>query len=958
MERPGGSDPPADGQDLRKRDLITVVTALVRELHPQRSRFIDIRPSSRIERDLGIDSLGRTELILRIERAFRVRLPAQTIGEAETINDLIQALEQAGPARERMAPEPRQAPALPSVPAASEAQTLVEVLEWHAARHPDRLHLTVLQDETTIVGALTYGELAARARNLARGLIAQDILAGDRVALMLPTSIDFFIAFFGTLYAGAIPVPIYPPMRLSQIEDHLRRQTGILRNASARLLITMPEGRRLAGLLRAQVETLKAAESIEDLERSTTVTGLPQVTDSSSMALIQYTSGSTGDPKGVVLSHANLLANIRAMGGVMEASSADIFVSWLPLYHDMGLIGAWLGCLYFGAPLYAMSPLSFLIRPESWLWAIHRFHATFSASPNFGFELCLNKVADADLEGLDLSSLRMVANGAEPVSVQTTRRFIDRFGQYGFPAGAMAPVYGLAESSVGLAFPPLGRPPVIDRVDRDQLSLHGRADPAKPDDPKAIEIMACGQPLPGHEIRIVDAAGLELGERREGRLEFRGPSTTRGYFHNEVKTRELIHDGWIDSADRAYMAGGDVYITGRIKDIIIRAGRHLYPQEIEEAVAGIPGIRKGGVAVFGVTDRASGTERVVVLAETREADPAKRAGLQARAQEVTTDIAGTPPDEVVLAPPSTVPKTSSGKIRRSAAREHYLSGHVSPTRRPLWWQLLRLAVSGVGPQMRRLGQLTREVLYAVWWWLVLAGSVLLGSLAILVLPRLTWRWSALRWVARSALAAMGVSVSTIGIERIPGRNAMLVFNHSSYMDALVLAAVLTGEPAIVAKKELSGQLVAGLLLRRLGIPFVERYDVSGSLADAEALTALARQGRVLVFFPEGTFTRRAGLSGFYLGAFKVAAEAGLPVLPSNIRGTRSLLRGDQWFPRRVAVTVEIGQPVMPSGTDFGAVLRLRDQVRKSILSRCGEPDLGELMKPVATARREPARAGP
>jgi 1-acyl-sn-glycerol-3-phosphate acyltransferase len=195
---------------------------------------------------------------------------------------------------------------------------------------------------------------------------------------------------------------------------------------------------------------------------------------------------------------------------------------------------------------------------------------------------------------------------------------------------------------------------------------------------------------------------------------------------------------------------------------------------------------------------------------------------------------------------------------------------------------------------------------------------------------------------------MGVSVSAIGIERIPSRSAMLVFNHSSYMDALVLTAVLPGEPAIVAKKELSGQRMTGLLLRRLGIPFVERYDVSASLADAEALIALARQGRVLVFFPEGTFTRRAGLSGFYLGAFKIAAEANLPVLPGTIRGTRSLLRSDQWFPRRTSVSVEIGEPVMPSGADFGSVLRLRDEVRKSVLSRCGEPDLGELIKPVAT----------
>jgi 1-acyl-sn-glycerol-3-phosphate acyltransferase len=697
------------------------------------------------------------------------------------------------------------------------------------------------------------------------------------------------------------------------------------------------------------VETLTAIESVTGLDAAAEPAELPQVKDPNSIALIQYTSGSTGDPKGVVLSHANLLANIRAMGGVMEASSADVFVSWLPLYHDMGLIGAWLGCLHYAAALYAMSPLSFLVRPESWLWAIHRFRATFSASPNFGFELCLHKIDDHSLEGLDLSSLRMVANGAEPVSVQTLRRFLARFGRYGFPPQAMAPVYGLAESSVGLAFPPLGRPPVIDRVDREKLRTHGLAEPAKPDDPKPLEVVACGQPLPGHEIRIVDETGRELGERCEGRLEFRGPSTTRGYFHNEAKTRELFHDGWLDSADRAYVAGGDVHITGRVKDIIIRAGRHLYPQEIEEAVADIPGIRKGGVAVFGVTDQASGTERVVVLAETREADPAARAALQARAHEITTDIAGAPPDEIVLALPRTVPKTSSGKIRRSAAKALYESGHIGPVQRPVWWQLLRLGLSGAGPQIRRSMRVLGEVLYATWWWVVLAGAFAVGALAVTLLPRRAWRWSAVRWIGRVALAAMGVRVMVGGIDRMPDRGAMLVFNHSSYMDALVLAAVLPGEPAIVAKRELAGQLLAGPLLRRLGIPFVERYDVSTSLADAEALSVLAGQGRTLVFFPEGSFTRRAGLSAFYLGAFKVAAEAKLAILPGIIRGTRSMLRSDQWFPRHVAIEVEFAEPIRPAGTDFASVLKLRDETRQAMLARCGEPDLGELIKPEAPA---------
>jgi 1-acyl-sn-glycerol-3-phosphate acyltransferase len=936
-------------QELRERDVIALVAALVCELHPQRIRFIDVRLSSRIERDLGIDSLGRTELILRIERAFRVRLPAQTIGEAETVHDLVRALEQAGPVLGRAVLEAPPGSALPSVPAASEARTLIEVLEWHTAQHPGRLHLTVLQDEATVLGSLTYAELAARARAIARGLIARDVAPGDRVALMLPTSIDYFITFFGILYAGAVPVPIYPPMRLSQIEDHLRRQIGILRNAGACLLITMPEGRRLAGLLRAQVESLNAIESVANLEALTAPVNLPPPSGSDSVALIQYTSGSTGDPKGVVLSHSNLLANIRAMGAVMEASSADVFVSWLPLYHDMGLIGAWLGCLHFAAPLYAMSPMSFLVRPESWLWAIHRFRATFSASPNFGFEFCLNKITDADLEGLDLNSLRMVANGAEPVSVQTLRRFIDRFGRYGFPARAMAPVYGLAECSVGLAFPPLGRPPIIDRVNRDRLSTDGVAEPATPEDLKPLEIVSCGQPLPGHEIRIVDEAGRELGERREGRLEFRGPSTTSGYFHNESKTRELFHDGWLDSGDRAYMAGGDVCITGRVKDIIIRAGRHIYPQEIEEAVAEIPGIRKGGVAVFGVTDSQTGTERVIVLAETRETDVNARAALEARAQEMANDVAGTPPDEIVLAPPGTVPKTSSGKIRRSAAKELYSGGRIGAPKRALWRQLLRLSLAGIGPQLVQVTRLLRETLYAFWWWIVVALSFVVAWLAVMILPRLDWRWSAMRAIARAALAVVGVPVAVSGLDRVPRGNAMLVFNHSSYMDALVLTAVLRGEPLYVAKKELAGQIFAGPLLRRLGTLFVERYDIVGSLADTEDVIAAARHGRNIVYFPEGTFTRRPGLSGFYLGAFKVAAEARLPVLPGIIRGTRSMLRSDQWFPRWTPLSIQIEDAVKPSGTGFASLVQLRDAVRKVILAHCGEPDLGELVKPAASA---------
>src|SRR5436190_9555939 len=930
----------------RELELIAVVRELVRELAPQRLKRGDVTPASRLDRDLGIDSLGRTELVLRIERKFRVRLSVTALAEMDTVADLAKAVEQGAP--DSMATHGVElstyAPAA-LIGQPDHAKTLTEMLDWHVENHPDHIHVTVLQDENTVLGTMSYRDLQTAARAVAQGLISRDIVPGDRVAMMLPTSTDFFASFFGALYAGAVPVPIYPPARMAQLEEHMRRQIVILRNAGARMLITVPEGRKLAVLLRSQVDTLEGVETVATLSAERSEHALPPLNDPEALGLMQYTSGSTGDPKGVMLTHWSLLENVRSMGHAMEASSKDIFVSWLPLYHDMGLIGAWLGCCYFGARLYVMSPISFLVRPATWLWAMHKYRATFSGGPNFAFELCASRIEDKDLEGLDLSALRFVVNGAEPISPQTLRKFTGRFAKYGMSRGVPSPSYGLAENCVGLCFPPFGRGPQIDRIKREQLAKRSYAEPAGPEDNDAIEMVACGHPIEKNDVRIVDDAGRELGERYEGMLEFRGPSMTRGYFCNEAKTRELFHDGWIKSGDRAYIAGGDIHITGRVKDIIIRAGRNTYPHEIEEAISAIPGIRKGGVAAFGSPDPHTGTERLIVMAETKESNAEARAKLIAAAHEVVTAIAGSAADDIVLVPPRGVPKTSSGKVRRSSAKELYETGRTNVKQHGVWLQIARLAMSSAGRTatslLRRLG----DTLYAGWWYLVTALCLVAAYLATMILPTLSARWTALRAIARTALALTGIRVTVSGAERLPRGNAVILFNHTSYMDAVIIASVLPGEPAFIAKKEFADQPFAGSFMRRLGVSFVERFDAAASLADAEAVTGLANAGRLFVFFPEGTFTRRAGLLGFYMGAFKVAAEANLPVVPGILRGARTVLRGDQWFPRRAPVSVIIEQPIQPAGTDFSAMLSLRDAARAAMLKHVGEPDLGALEKP-------------
>ncbi|MDJ0640797.1 MAG: AMP-binding protein, partial [Paracoccaceae bacterium] len=475
--------------------VLSMMRDLAVELHPEWRETLIVRGGSDLDRNLGFDSLARAELLLRINRELNVNLPDRLIFEAETASDIIDAVTNAVPgARQGRGREAVRPIILPESDAPEDAQTLLEVLDFHVETHASRPHVHLWHGEDD-EASFSYAGLDRAARLVAQGLVGLGVAPGERVAIMLPTSLDFFRAFFGVTMAGAVPVPIYPPLRRAQVEDHLRRQAGILKNAGAVVLITDDLTRRVGGLLYGMVTSLKVTRTVAEIGASGHPVETAFPARPSDTALIQYTSGSTGDPKGVVLSHANLLANIRAMGAVMEADSSDIFVSWLPLYHDMGLIGAWLGSLYYGVPAIIMSPLAFIADPARWLWAIHQHRATLSAAPNFAFELCLKRIADEDIAGLDLSSLRMVANGAEPVSPGTIARFTERFSSYGFAQTAMAPVYGLAESSVGLAFPPPRRAPIIDRIERHALAEQGVARPATTEDSTALEIVACGQPL-------------------------------------------------------------------------------------------------------------------------------------------------------------------------------------------------------------------------------------------------------------------------------------------------------------------------------------------------------------------------------------------------------------------------------------------------------------------------------
>jgi 1-acyl-sn-glycerol-3-phosphate acyltransferase len=658
-------------------------------------------------------------------------------------------------------------------------------------------------------------------------------------------------------------------------------------------------------------------------------------------AFIQYTSGSTGQPKGVLLTHDNLLANIRAITAGLEARPDDVGASWLPLYHDMGLIGSWLFCLHAGLPIAIQSPLAFLSRPERWLWAIHSRRATLSGAPNFAYELCARKITDEALQGLDLSSWRCALNGAEPVSPDTIERFVRRFEPYGFRREALMPVYGLAENSVALCFPPVGRGPVVRRVAREPFERLARAEPAAGDAKDALRFVSVGRPLPGHEVRIVDDSGADLADGAVGRLAFRGPSMTSGYYRQPEATAALrLPGGFLDSGDHAFRMDGEVHITGRRKDLIIKGGRNLVPQEVEEAAATVEGVRKGCVAALGVDRADLGTQSLVVVAETRARDAAQRARIEAEVVDRVAAAVGLPPDVVCLVPPGSVPKTSSGKIRRAAARELYTEGALGERPRTPKVRRLRLlagvARDAVAAGLRRAGRAA----YAAY--LVAAGLLLIPPfwLAAAVLPGRRAARAQQRAGSRLLLRVAGCRLQVEGAAPHPAKHPLvLASNHASYADVVALLALLPLDFLFVAKKEVLSYPLIGMLVRRAGHVTVDRWDARQGVADAGKVARALEEGDSVLFFPEGTVTPVAGLRPFRLGAFQAAAQAGAMVVPLALQGTRSVLQDRTWVPRPRTIRLWIGAPLAAEGEGWRAVVALRDRVAEAIAARCGEPRL-------------------
>ncbi|HET8733379.1 MAG TPA: AMP-binding protein [Anaeromyxobacteraceae bacterium] len=558
-----------------------------------------------------------------------------------------------------------------------------------AARHPSGVTFVGLREEEE---RLPWAEVDARARRVAGALVARGVRPGDRVAVVLRTGPAFLDAFFGAVHAGAVPVPLYPPVRLGRMDEYAEATGRMLRVSGARAHVTSSGvapvlGRAVAGAgAGLDLGLLDVARLLEGRETSV-------ARAAGDLALVQFSSGSTVDPKPVALTNAALGAQVDALTALVSPTDADVLVSWLPLYHDMGLIGCLLGAVSYPGPLVLIAPEHFLARPALWLRALSRHRGTISAAPHFAYAYAADRVTDADLAGTSFAPWRIALDGAEPVTPGALRRFAERLAPHGLDPGSLMPVYGLSEAALAVTFSPRGRPPLVEPVEPGVR-------PGEAIGPGRREVVSVGVPVPGVEVEVRGADGEPLPERRLGTIHVRGPSLMQGYLGDPRATARVLVDGWLDTGDLGFHLGGELFVHGRAKDVVIVRGANHAPDEFESCLEGVPGVRPGCAVALGVVPEGGDAEVLVLLVERPRGERGPAAAVEAAVADAVAAHTGVRPHAVHVLAAGTLPRTSSGKMRRAEALRRFQAGTLRPPRKATALSLAAEVVAGRLARMR------------------------------------------------------------------------------------------------------------------------------------------------------------------------------------------------------------------------------------------------------------------
>jgi len=550
--------------------------------------------------------------------------------------------------------------------------TLVHALRERSTQSPDRRAVTFLNEDGR-VELLTYGQLLRQAQGYARAYRDLGAGPGNLVILVMNHALELIPAFWGALLAGVVPTIF--PYQTEKLDADIYRQRvrRLVEQSGARHVVTFAEFQPalielFAGLDVAVLRTDELARP----GREEPGTALPPVRGAQA-AFIQYSSGTTGLQKGVVLSHQAALNNVQAIARAVEIRADDVVVCWLPLHHDMGLITGMMLPILAGIPAVLISPFQWVRDPAVLLKAIHEYRGTLCWMPNFAFNHCARSIRERDLQGLDLSHWRTLIDGGEPVRLDSLQLFTNRFAPLGFRESALGAGYGMAEITGAVCITPMGRPPRVDWVSLRTLQEAQRAEPAPPEQPGSTPIVSSGRLVQGVEAQIVDAQDRPLPERHIGEILVRSNAMLSGYHNRPDLTQQAMNLGWHRTGDLGYMSEGDLFVTGRLKDLIITGGRNVYPEDLEALAATVEGVRPGRAVAFGLPDATLGTEAIVMVCELREAgDPTLGLAVERELRRRVTQQLDLALSEVRFVDKGWVVKTPSGKVARSANREKFL----------------------------------------------------------------------------------------------------------------------------------------------------------------------------------------------------------------------------------------------------------------------------------------------
>ncbi|MCO6431153.1 MAG: fatty acyl-AMP ligase [Deltaproteobacteria bacterium] len=549
----------------------------------------------------------------------------------------------------------------------SSVLTLPAALEKAAKMDLAGTGLKFLRDGGESVG-LSYPDILHQVIHAAGSLRRLGLRPGDRFGLLEPDQHTFVILFLAALHSGIIPVPLAPPASFGGLDVYCAHLKSIVDVTGLSHILTSSPIKRIIDLdekARIELSSNVLSQAKFDIE--------PASISRDSIAFLQFTSGSTLQPRGVTVTHGNLIANMHAIVERLAIRPDDITCSWLPLFHDMGLIGMLLTPIFIGIKAILMPPSMFLKRPLEWLKAISDGRCTISYAPNFAYGLCVKRVPDSELQNLVLSSWRVAGCGAEPIDYRTIENFCDKFKKCGFNARAFVPSYGLAESTLAVAFEDIEHGMKVDAVKRHSLA-RGVADPESGGN-SAVKIVCCGRPFAGHELMIAGDNLSPCPERVIGEILVRGPSIMKGYYNNQEATAAAMHEGWLRTGDLGYLVGGKLYVCGRKKDLVIIAGRNYYPSDIEAMVSQVEGVRTGNVIAFSISGE--GVQEELVIAAEIAAGIERGRELVEAIRSHLLETLGVKASHVLLLRPGTLPKTSSGKLQRQRAKELYVAGTLA-----------------------------------------------------------------------------------------------------------------------------------------------------------------------------------------------------------------------------------------------------------------------------------------